>query len=75
MVDAGTGVNVEDIPFRFQNALIAGLASKLALKLPEVSLDRMNMLKLEYAEAWELASGEDREKAPDRFVPRMTFYR
>ena len=34
IVDAGTGVNVEDIPFRFQNCLIAGLASKLSLKLP-----------------------------------------
>ena len=75
MVDAGTGVNVEDIPFRFQNALIAGLAAKLALKLPEISLDRMSILKAEYAEAWELASQEDREKAPDRFVPRTTFYR
>jgi hypothetical protein len=75
IVDAGTGVNVEDIPFRFQNALIAGLACKLALKLPEVSIDRMNILKAEYAEAWEMAAGEDREKAPDRFVPRMMTYR
>ena len=75
MVDAGTGVNVEDIPFRFQNALIAGLAAKLALKLPEISLDRMSILKAEYTEAWDLASQEDREKAPDRFVPRTTFYR
>ena len=75
IVDAGTGANVEEIPFRFQNALIAGLASKLALKLPEVSLERMNMLKLEYAEAWEMATAEDREKAPIRFVPRTTFYR
>ncbi len=75
IVDAGTGANVEEIPFRFQNALIAGLASKLALKLPEVTLERMNLLKLEYGEAWEMASQEDREKAPDRFVPRTTFYR
>jgi hypothetical protein len=75
IVDAGTGVNVEEIPFRFQNALIAGLALKLSLKLPDVSLDRMNILKAEYTEAWDLASQEDREKAPDRFVPRTTFYR
>lgn len=75
IVDAGTGANVEEIPFRFQNALIAGLAAKLALKLPDVSLERMSMLKMEYNEAWEMASGEDREKAPDRFVPRMLTYR
>jgi hypothetical protein len=75
IVDAGTGVNVEDIPFRFQNAMVAGLACKLALKLPDVSIDRMSILKAEYAEAWEMAAGEDREKAPDRFVPRMLTYR
>jgi hypothetical protein len=75
MVDAGTGVNVEEIPFRFQNCLVAGLAHMLAMKLPDISLDRLNVLKMQYNEAWDLASQEDREKAPDRFVPRLTFYR
>lgn len=75
MVDAGTGVNVEDIPFRFQNCMVAGLAYMLSMKLPEVDPNRIMMLKDQYAEAWDLAASEDREKAPDRFVPRMTFYR
>ena len=75
MVDAGTGVNVEDIPFRFQNCMVAGLAYMLSVKLPDVSQDRIMMLKYQYDEAWDLAASEDREKAPDRYVPRMTFYR
>ena len=75
MVDAGTGVNVEDIPFRLQSALVAGLAYKIAMKLPDVSPDRIMMLKAQYDESWDLAASEDREKAPDRYVPRMTFYR
>jgi hypothetical protein len=75
MVDAGTGANVEDIPFRFQNCMVAGLAYMLSMKLPEVDPNRILMLKDQYAEAWDLAASEDREKAPDRFVPRMTFYR
>lgn len=75
MVDAGTGVNVEDIPFRFQNALVAGLAYMISSKLPEIDPNRIAMLKMQYDEAWDLASSEDREKAPDRYVPRMTFYR
>ena len=75
IVDAGTGANVEDIPFRFQNAMVAGLAYMLSIKLPDISPDRIMMLKAQYDEAWELASSEDREKAPDRYVPRMTFYR
>jgi hypothetical protein len=75
MVDAGTGANVEDIPFRFQNALVAGLAYMIAAKKMDVPMDRIAMLKAQYDEAWSFATAEDREKAPDRFVPRITFYR
>ena len=73
--DAGTGTNVEDIPFRFQNCMVAGLAYMLATKLQDVPLDRVALLKAQYDEAWDFASAEDREKAPDRFVPRTLFYR
>jgi hypothetical protein len=75
MVDAGTGANVEDIPFRFQNALVAGLAYMIAAKKMDVPMERIAMLKAQYDEAWDFASAEDREKAPDRFVPRTLFYR
>jgi hypothetical protein len=75
MYDAGTGTNVEDIPFRFQNCMVAGLAYMLATKLQDVPLDRVALLKAQYDEAWDFASSEDREKAPDRFVPRTLFYR
>jgi hypothetical protein len=71
--DAGNGVNVPGIPFRFQNCLVAGLAYMLGMKLPNVSLDRITLLKAQYDEAWDLAAGEDREKAADRFVPRQQF--
>ena len=74
MFDAGNGVNVEDIPFRFQEAIICGLAYRLAMKLPG-GLERLQFLKAQYDEAWEMAAGEDREKAPDRLVPRMITYR
>jgi hypothetical protein len=72
--DAGDGTNVIDIPFRFQNCLVAGLAYMLATKKEGVSLDRLNVLKSQYDEAWELAAGEDREKAADRLVPREMFF-
>lgn len=74
MVDAGNGVNVEDIPFRFIEPMIAGLSYRLAMKLPG-GLERLQFLKQQYDEAWEMAAGEDREKAPDRLVPRMITYR
>ena len=70
--DAGNGVNVADVPFRFYPAMIAGLAYYLALKVPE-GAQRLPILKAQYDEAWQLASDEDREKAAVRFVPRQQF--
>ena len=67
--DAGTGVNTMDMPFRFYEAMTAGLAYHLALKLPG-GMERLQVLKQQYDEAWELASTEDREKAAVRMVPR-----
>jgi hypothetical protein len=67
--DAGTGVNTMDMPFRFYEAMTAGLAYHLALKIPG-GMDRLQVLKQQYDEAWELASTEDREKAAIRLVPR-----
>jgi hypothetical protein len=72
MQDAGTGVNTMDMPFRFYEAMTAGLAYHLALKIPG-AMDRLPILKQQYDEAWELASTEDREKAAVRFVPRRQF--
>jgi hypothetical protein len=70
--DAGTGVNTADMNFRFLPAATAGLAYHIALKIPE-AMDRVPMLKAVYDESFELAAGEDREKAAIRFVPRQMF--
>lgn len=70
--DAGSGVNVADVPFRFVPCMVAGLAYYLSLKIPGAEA-RLMTLKAQYDEAWELASTEDREKASVRFVPRRMF--
>ncbi len=72
--DAGTGLTVEDIPFRFIPCMVAGLASYLSMKLPNVSPDRIMMLRQDYEAAFQLAADEDREKASIRFVPRDMSY-
>jgi len=71
--DAGNGINVVDIPFRFQNCMVAGLAYMLSLKLPNADVTRIQGLKIMYDEAWELAAGEDHDKASLRLVPRQMF--
>jgi hypothetical protein len=70
--DAGGGVNVADVPFRFIPCMTAGLAYYMALKVPN-ALDRLQILKQQYDEAWDLASQEDHEKAAVRFVPRRQY--
>ena len=72
--DAGNGDGTADIPYRFLPALTAGLAYQIAMKIPEAA-PRLPMLQAEYERQWDLASSEDREKAPVRFVPRNMFYR
>lgn len=74
MQDAGSGVNIQDIPFRLIPCLVAGLAFYVGSKRMDVPPDRIAMLKQEYEQQWMLASQEDREKAPERFVPRQLFY-
>ena len=70
--DAGGGVNVMDIPFRFIPCMIAGLAYYIGIKTPD-GVSRLPILKAQYDEAWELAAGEDRETAAQRFVPRQQY--
>jgi hypothetical protein len=61
-----------EVPFRFYNALVAGLAYHIALKKPEVQ-DRISMLKDLYDEAFQLAADEDRDRSSDRFVPFIDY--
>ena len=70
--DAGSGVQVGDMNFRFLPAVAAGLAYYIAMKQPEL-MQRVEMLKAAYDEQFALAAGEDHEKAPLRFVPRQQF--
>jgi len=70
--DAGAGAEIADMNFRFLPAVTAGLAYHIAMKVPEL-MQRVEMLKMAYMEQFELAAGEDREKAAVRFVPRQQF--
>lgn len=68
-----TGQLTADMPFRFVPAITAALAYQIAMKRPEVAPDRVVMLKAMADEAYQLAADEDREKAPQRFVPRRAY--
>lgn len=68
--DAGSGAQTPDVTFRFLPVLVSGLAYYIAMKTPEL-MQRVAMLKDDYEQQMDFAAGEDREKAPVRFVPRF----
>jgi len=70
--DAGGGVNVMDVPFRFVPCMVAGLSYYVALKVPD-GITRLDILKQQYDEAWANAANEDQDRAAVRFVPRQMF--
>jgi hypothetical protein len=70
--DAGAGVETADMNFRFLPCVVSGLAYYIAMKVPEL-VQRLPMLKEVYEEQFNMAAGEDREKAAVRFVPRQMF--
>jgi hypothetical protein len=70
--DAGAGAETADMNFRFLPCVVAGLAYHIAMKVPEL-MPRLEMLKTAYNEQFDLAAGEDREKAAIRLVPRQMF--
>jgi hypothetical protein len=64
------GTDEPAIPWRFVNALIAGLAFYMALKSTDPkAMAKIQMLKAEYEEQFGLASDEDRDRASFNFVP------
>jgi len=70
--DAGNGVNVQDVPFRFVPCMVAGLSYYIAMKVPG-GMERIPLLKAQYDEAWMVAADEDQERAALRLVPRQMF--
>lgn len=75
-IQDSVGANTNDMTARFLPVATAGLAYHLAMKNPNdtlFSLQKLQQLKIAYEEAFELASGEDREKAAIRFVPRRSY--
>jgi hypothetical protein len=58
--------------FRFLPCVVAGLAYYIAMKVPDLA-SRLDMLKQVYNEQFDLAAGEDREKASIRMVPRRMY--
>jgi hypothetical protein len=67
-MSSGIGGAVTSVPPRFVPALVAGLAYMIAVKKPK-GADRALLLKQAYDEQFNMAAGEDRERASSFFRP------
>lgn len=67
--DIGKYTNTVDAPQRWMDAIASGLAARLAVKFAP---DRLQVLKMEAAEAYATAAREDRERVPMRISPDFT---
>ena len=67
---AAGGAGQPEIPFRFLNAIIAGLAYHMALKAKDpAAAQKLQFLKADYEEQYDLAAAEDRDRASVFLVP------
>lgn len=70
MHDAGSGDSTFDVPFRYYNAVVAGLAYQLAMKYAP---DRMEMLKVAFNDSLILAQDEDRDRSDILLTPKLGY--
>jgi len=74
IMDVGTLTQELELPQRWYEAVVAKLASKLALELPEVSLDLIPILDAKAAEELSSARAEERDNSPIRWAPNISMY-
>lgn len=68
---SGIGGDTTSVPPRFVPALVSGLAYYIAMKKPQAQA-LLPMLKAEYETQFDLAAGEDRDRASVMFTPFNT---
>lgn len=73
--DVGAYGNTTDMPFRFLPVFIAGLAYYIAQKKRLDDKQLIQDLKQSYAEQWQLAAEEDRDKSTLTITPRASAIR
>lgn len=72
------GGETPDIPYRWNDVLLSGLALRLARVYPPAGVDQLAFLasrKADYDEAWKWAGTQDTENVPFTFAPAIGAYR
>jgi len=63
-----------DIPWRFNEAFVSGLAAKLAISYPPPPPNSLDTLTALAKAAWDTAANQDVEQSPLYIIPGLAFY-
>jgi hypothetical protein len=74
IMDVGTLTQGVEVPQRWLNALVYGLAARLALGLPEVPMDLAEALDAKAAQALAVIQSEEYDASPVRLLPNFSCY-
>ena len=74
IMDVGTMTQQVEVPQRWYEAIVAMLAAKLALELPDASADMIPILDAKAAEALATAQAEERDNSPIMISPNISMY-
>lgn len=74
VMDVGTLTQEVEVPQRWYEAVVSGLARKLARELIEVDAKLIPMLDSDAAVAMSVAQAEERDASPIRFAPNISMY-
>ena len=74
IMDVGTLTDVLEIPQRWYNAIVWGLAKSISDEHPEVTFDQQGVCKLEYKEALDEAQAEERDNSITTFAANISYY-
>lgn len=74
IMDVGTLTQEVEVPQRWYDAVVAGLAAKLARELIEVDPSRIPQLDADAANTMRSAQAEERDNSPTRWAPNIRAY-
>ncbi len=74
IMDVGTLTQEVEVPQRWYEAVVSGLARKMAREIPEVDVALIPQLDRDAAEALSFAQNEERDKSPMTMLPNISPY-
>lgn len=74
IMDPGTAQNDADVPQRWLDAVVKGLAARMAMELPGVDMGRVPILERQAQEALNFVGSAEYDNSPINLIPDISVY-